>query len=319
MVRRVLLVVVMVVGGGAVWGGEREMRPEEIVAAVPAETKAGMVRELVAGLPGVRKEGEKERVMWWGVTDESGDTAAVRVRRTGVDELTGELLVTGKEGGVYTFRGPMPAEGFSPKVTLAPGLDHSVAHTIYRYDAAGYRDTEEGSRAFSKKLPGTKGVRVWMLELVPATDGRVRLFGVAWRGVTEFGPAEAGKMEALAVPLLERRDKEDQVRAKARKLAALDYDTQDFGGEFPPGETVVYLVRGSREGSLWGAGPYSSDSNFAKAAVHAGALGVGELGIVRVKFIRGGAEYQGSERNGVTSAERSAGRKSVVIERVPVE
>lgn len=67
------------------------------------------------------------------------------------------------------------------------------------------------------------------------------------------------------------------------------------------GEHFVFQVTGSPEGTIWGDGVYTDDSPLAVAAVHAGAVEVGEQGIVDVTILPGREQYDGSTRNGVTS------------------
>ncbi|WP_156460405.1 LCCL domain-containing protein [Devosia sp. Root635] len=67
------------------------------------------------------------------------------------------------------------------------------------------------------------------------------------------------------------------------------------------GQVRQFSVVGSRTGSVWGDGVYTSDSVLAAAAVHAGLLAPGESGIVSVEMVEGLDAYEGAERNGVTS------------------
>lgn len=53
-------------------------------------------------------------------------------------------------------------------------------------------------------------------------------------------------------------------------------------------------------GSVWGSGPYTADSDICEAARHAGAIGDGG-GAVTVVQAAGMASYAGSARNGVTT------------------
>ena len=74
---------------------------------------------------------------------------------------------------------------------------------------------------------------------------------------------------------------------------------------------------GSTEGQVWGSGPYTDDSAPAAAAVHAGVLKAGEKGIVKITRLPGMKAYQGSSRNGVTSADWQDWSGSFTIERIP--
>ena len=52
---------------------------------------------------------------------------------------------------------------------------------------------------------------------------------------------------------------------------------------------------------VWGTDVYSDDSFVCWAAMHAGAMKVGEAASVIIEILPGQAQYHGSERNGVTS------------------
>ncbi|MFN3972504.1 MAG: LCCL domain-containing protein [Gemmobacter sp.] len=53
-------------------------------------------------------------------------------------------------------------------------------------------------------------------------------------------------------------------------------------------------------GAIWGAGPYTSDSDLCTAARHAGAIGLdgGEISLIRVPGL---TSYKSTERNGIKS------------------
>ena len=65
------------------------------------------------------------------------------------------------------------------------------------------------------------------------------------------------------------------------------------------GEAVT--VKGSNDGTVWGSGVYTSDSNMNAAAMHAGVVASGQTKSVRIVRLPGQPSYQGSARNGVTS------------------
>lgn len=61
-------------------------------------------------------------------------------------------------------------------------------------------------------------------------------------------------------------------------------------------------ITGSTSGSaVWGSNPYTSDSDFAVAAVHAGILQPGETQYIRITDLGSFNAFTGSSRNGVTS------------------
>ncbi|MGC4028504.1 MAG: LCCL domain-containing protein [Steroidobacteraceae bacterium] len=58
---------------------------------------------------------------------------------------------------------------------------------------------------------------------------------------------------------------------------------------------------GKSTGVLWGSNPYPRDSSICLAAVHAGIIGIGAGGAIRVQRVPGAKDYPGSLRNGVES------------------
>ena len=61
------------------------------------------------------------------------------------------------------------------------------------------------------------------------------------------------------------------------------------------------IVTGKLEGSVWGSGPYTDDSDFGVAAVHAGLASVGETVTLVPSNIAYHLSYPGSTANGVTT------------------
>jgi hypothetical protein len=80
------------------------------------------------------------------------------------------------------------------------------------------------------------------------------------------------------------------------------------------GHSITIPVVGAATGSVWGSDIYTDDSSVAAAAVHSGALRVGELGWVKVTLMPGEPRYQGSQRNGVTSQAYEAFEGSFRVE-----
>ena len=69
------------------------------------------------------------------------------------------------------------------------------------------------------------------------------------------------------------------------------------------GQTYYFLVDGQDTGSVWGTDIYTGDSALAAAAVHAGAVGLGETKVIKVTVVEPLPHYQGSFRNGIHSHE----------------
>ena len=74
---------------------------------------------------------------------------------------------------------------------------------------------------------------------------------------------------------------------------------------------------GRTDGTVWGTDVYTADSRLSAAAVHAGAVRVGERGLIRVTILDGAAQgYEGSTRNGVQTFDYAAYPTAYRVERV---
>lgn len=84
-----------------------------------------------------------------------------------------------------------------------------------------------------------------------------------------------------------------------------------------PGKAMQFEVTGSLTGgSVWGTGKYTTDSDLAMVAVHAGVLKPGQTGTIRVTFYPGQKKYTGSVKNGVKSSDWGSYDLSYMVERV---
>lgn len=66
-------------------------------------------------------------------------------------------------------------------------------------------------------------------------------------------------------------------------------------------KTLEFDVVGHDTCPVWGSNPYTDDSCLATAAVHSGAVKVGERGRITITLLPGAPAYPGSEANGVPS------------------
>jgi hypothetical protein len=67
------------------------------------------------------------------------------------------------------------------------------------------------------------------------------------------------------------------------------------------GQSFYFRVHGEETGRVWGTDTYTGDSALAAAAVHAGAVELGETRVVRVTIVEPLQQYRGSTRHGITS------------------
>ncbi len=91
-----------------------------------------------------------------------------------------------------------------------------------------------------------------------------------------------------------------------------------FGAHVDSTLTIIcYCAPDAMTGTVWGTGTYTHDSPLCAAALHAGAVGPGG-GMIVVKGAPGQDSYQGTESNGVVSADYPAFNWSYVFPNVDV-
>jgi hypothetical protein len=80
----------------------------------------------------------------------------------------------------------------------------------------------------------------------------------------------------------------------------------------PDVETRCTCEADGANGAIWGAGPYTTDSDLCTAARHAGAIGLdgGEISLIRVPGL---SSYRAVERNGIRSMEWGEYGESFVV------
>jgi hypothetical protein len=99
-------------------------------------------------------------------------------------------------------------------------------------------------------------------------------------------------------------------------VASADVETDSIAAHRGQiGKALYVQATGRGDGYVWGTDVYTDDSNLGAAAVHAGVLGVGEKGVVKVTILPGRQAYSGTTRNGVESLEYGAFGGSYQVER----
>lgn len=121
-----------------------------------------------------------------------------------------------------------------------------------------------------------------------------------------------GKLdEALAVRNRLRGLRSDLFGVKADPGNMTDFTSADFS------KALVFEVVGSADGNIWGTDIYTGDSRLAVAAVHAGAVRVGERALVRVTLSSGSERtFDGSERYGIRSLDYGNYSLAFRVERI---
>jgi hypothetical protein len=107
----------------------------------------------------------------------------------------------------------------------------------------------------------------------------------------------AGKLdEALAIRARVIRLRADLLGVRSDPGNLVEFGTDHFG------RSLLFEITGRADGTVWGTDVYTADSRLAAAAVHAGAVRLGERALVRVTFLDGiGQPFDGSTRNDVQS------------------
>jgi hypothetical protein len=67
------------------------------------------------------------------------------------------------------------------------------------------------------------------------------------------------------------------------------------------GQTYYFRVHGEERGTVWGTDIYTGDSALCAAAVHAGAVDLGETAVVKVTVVTPPPRFLGCTRHGITT------------------
>lgn len=131
------------------------------------------------------------------------------------------------------------------------------------------------------------------------------------RGMQERYAREGKLDEALAIRARVRQLRCDLLGVRSDPGNLTEFGPAEFGRSF------LFEVVGRPDGSIWGTDVYTCDSRLAAAAVHSGALRIGEKGLVRVTILDGSRqEYVGTTRNGITAYDYTSYPTAFRIERV---
>jgi hypothetical protein len=302
-----------VVVGAVIVAGAAALLPTRSFAA---GEDAAVTRSFIESLPAPKsalKAGEKQVPAWWATRDAAANTFALRLTRASDDAVTGELFITGHDGGIFGFRGELPRAEQTPVIVMTSTDPKSQP-------PQPPQPGRPGGQPFPNDPPAViagGGLRPLMLVVTPG--GKLPRVTAVWSDGTssELPATTAEKAELLVGPLLEAAAQLEKLRITARELKAIEYPRE---GIWNParrsGEEIIVLVRGAKGGGVWGSGTYTADSSLATAAIHAGLLTDGEWGLIRVEFANGLANYVGTERNGVATQSYGNFQMSFVISKV---
>jgi hypothetical protein len=137
---------------------------------------------------------------------------------------------------------------------------------------------------------------------VPVKDVRRIDFAARAEGASDVvhldgGKTVTGRIEGEAFGLGEYHDpvRLDQLTHVIPRPPGMD----DYAGQF--GTQHQFTITGRTGGTLFGSNPYTLHSCLGTAAVHAGVLKEGEMGVVQVEIIVSPKSFEGSKKNKLKS------------------
>lgn len=140
------------------------------------------------------------------------------------------------------------------------------------------------------------------LDVVQTDDTKIAgrlLKGVIKLQTTQFGVLDLKLADARSLRSLAFAEPEEE-GAEPQGVLPDPGNLKAYEGQI--GKVLLFKVTGGANGSLWGTGTYTTDSNLAAAAVHTGILKMGETGIVQVKIIASPPSFAGATQHGLTSS-----------------
>ncbi len=170
-------------------------------------------------------------------------------------------------------------------------------------EAAKTKDAEVAKRA--------EDLLARISELVPAEMLEVRKFDVIQTAHSKFaGRIEGAELKAVSasigtlppLKLTELRSLRAPGVPDETVVVHADPDPGSLTGyNDKVGKSFHFTVTGATTGIIWGTDVYTTDSQLATAAVHAGVLRAGQTGVVKVTIVMSPLAFQGTTRNGITS------------------
>jgi hypothetical protein len=194
-----------------------------------------------------------------------------------------EAAVTNLGSPQYAIRETAATELLELREKAYPALLRATAH----------KDPEVARRA--------EELLKQLREQVPADQLAVRPYDVVWTADSRI----AGRIAAEAIKAYTFQFGDVHLKPGHMRSLQLTGEAPDPGNldglRGLIGKTFKYKVTGTVNGHVWGSGAYTTDSELATAAVHAGILRAGQTGVVRVTIIPPPGAFGGSVQNGVTS------------------
>lgn len=210
----------------------------------------------------------------------------------------GTLIGEGFAGapGAAAAAAEVPPGGLTSGVVVQGVDSPKPKESAERLSLQGLTYESEGAVYFRSPLQNAKAQRIALMQSLQALqDAYCRNAqldeAVAVRDMIRQLEAQAAAANSLPEPI--------PTPSPSAVESPYAYDLRALNGQ-----TFYRRVTGTADGTVWGGGEenvYTDDSNLGTAAVHAGALKVGETAMLRFTILPGQDSYIGSTRNDVTT------------------
>jgi hypothetical protein len=195
----------------------------------------------------------------------------------------------------------IPEPGLQPRLPSAP-TPKSSGRPPFNENPRPKKSADPAGK-YPKNIPA------WFKEYDTDGDGQVGLY--EWQAkkdvLEEFKKYDLNGDGFITVEELVRSGQFTVGTNAPPRVAGLQAEVGDY---------FYFEVTGSNRGVVWGTDVYTADSLLAAAAVHAGVLRAGETALVKVTILAGEAQYEGTERNGITTQNFGTFPRSFRVESV---
>jgi len=195
----------------------------------------------------------------------------------------------------YKLREAAQTELIALKEKAFPALVRATKHK----DPEVIRRAEELLTQLREAVPDDL-LEAREFDVVSTDDMHVsgRITGEAFKAATaQFGEqsVKLTDLRSLRSMLVAAHDTE----AVPKSVLADPGSVTQYQGQI--GASFYFRVTGANNGTVWGSDVYTTDSSLATAAVHAGAVGMGQTGVVKVTIVPSPNVFAGTTRNGITT------------------
>ncbi len=254
--------------------------------AIVIDTVAPTITSMAVSANGSYKAGQS-------ITISATSSEAVQAGNT--------ITVTFDTGETLTLSAPTAGTSFTGTYNVVSGVN-STDLTVTAFTIDTVLDTA-GNAMTSTTLPtGNNAIGSGTAVIIDTIAPTI----TAFTSTTANGAYKAGQSINITATVSEPIGAANSVSVVLNSGATVtlstpnDNTTWSGGGCGPyPRRTVTGRLTG---GTVWGTGPYTDDSDFNRAAVHAGLVAVGQTAVIEPYAISNYPSYSGSTQNGVSTS-----------------